>query len=50
MCVFLPYNWICLLVRVEPKDTIKPKSQRKEVLLLAVSKENTGIFPKAVPP
>ena len=37
----LPENRVCLLVDVEPKDTIKPKSRRKD-LLLATSKENTG--------
>ena len=36
----LPENRVCLLVDVEPKDTIKPKSRRKD-LLLATSKENT---------
>ena len=37
----LPENRVCLLVDVEPKDTIKPKSRRKD-LLLAANKENTG--------
>ena len=42
----LPENRVCLLVDVEPKDTIKPKSRRKD-LLLATSKEKTqGCFPK----
>ena len=42
----LPENRVCLLVDVEPKDIIKPKSRRKD-LLLAKSKEKTrGCFPK----
>ena len=41
----LPENRVCLL-DVEPKDTTKPKSRRKD-LLLATSKEKTqGCFPK----
>ena len=35
---------------VEPKDTTKPKIGRRKALLLAASKENTRIFPKAVSP
>ena len=45
----LPKNWVHLLVGVEPIDTTKPKrGRRKDLLLLVASKENTGIFPKAV--
>ena len=38
-----PKNWVFLLVSVEPKDTTKPKiRRRKDLLLLAAGKENTG--------
>ena len=38
----LPQNWVRLLVVVQPKNTTKPKIRRKkDLLLLAVSKENT---------
>ena len=33
----VPENWVCLLVGVEPKDTIKSKSKRRTNLLLAAS-------------
>lgn len=36
-------NWVQLLVGVEPINTTKPKTERrKDLLLLAASKENTG--------
>ena len=38
----LPESWVHLLVGVEPKDTIKLKSDRRKDLLLAASKANTG--------
>jgi len=46
--IMLPENWVRVLVGVKPKDTTKPKIRRKDLLLLAASKERTGIFPKAV--
>lgn len=38
------------LENVEPVGTTKPKIRRRKDLLLAASKENTGIFPKAMSP
>ena len=39
------------MVDVKPLDATKPKiRRRKYLLLLAASKENTQIFPKAVSP
>ena len=39
----LPPNWVCLLMGVKPIDTTKPKiGRRRDLLLLAASKENTG--------
>ena len=34
-------NWTHLLLGVEPKDTTKPNSRRREDSLLEISKENT---------
>lgn len=40
--VLLPRNWVYLLEGIEPKDTTKSKIwRRKDLLLLAASKENT---------
>ena len=37
----LPENWVSLFVGVEPKDTVKLKSKRRNDLFLAASKVNT---------
>ena len=42
--IFLPQNWIHLLVGVKPKDTTKPQIGKRKDLLLAASKKNTGHF------
>ena len=38
----LPQNWVHLLVGVKPRDKTEPKIGRRQYLLLAASKENTG--------
>lgn len=40
----LSKNWVYLLVGVQPKDPTKPMSWRRKKVLLAASKENTGVF------
>ena len=45
----VPKNWVHLLVGVEPIDTTKPKiGRRKDLLLLAASKENTGDLSQSI--
>ena len=41
----LPENRVCLL-DVEPKDTTKPKSRRKDLLLATIKEKTQGCFPK----
>ena len=41
--LLLSENWVYLLVGVEPIETTKPKiGRRKDLLLLAAGKQNTG--------
>lgn len=49
MLNLLAEDWVHLSADIKPKDTTKWKTRRrKDLQLLAASKENAGIFPKAV--
>ena len=43
--MLVPENCVLFLVGVEPKDTTKPRMQKRKDLLFAAIKENTGSFP-----
>ena len=47
--ILLPRIWVCFLVGIRPKDTTKPKIERKKDYLQQV-RRTLGIFSKAVFP